>query len=130
MEREAQAIQGVRGAGVLEVRRLYCSVGVYPKLNAVYVVKDGKLPLPSSIKRAKLPLLLRALELDGWLTRRDAEEALKLVDRLPRLKSGVVDLEVLAAALGQPFEELLGYAYLPREAVKRISRSRGAVAFW
>jgi len=112
------------------VRIIYCSVGVYPRLEAVYVVRDGKLPLPSSIGRARLPLLLQALELDGWLTRREAEEALRLVSELHSLRGARVNLEVLAAALGQPFEELLGYAYLPEETVKRIAERGGLAAFW
>ncbi len=77
----------------------------YPKEKAIYCVREGRNPLPSIYNRFELPVLLKALVLDGWLSYREADRILKLVE-VEEFK-----LDYLASLWGEPFETLACYFY-------------------
>ena len=78
----------------------------YPKIEkSVYVVREGGNPLPKKYSIYELPVLLRAMVLDGWLSYREADSILELVD------VDECNLDYLACVWGEPFETLCSYFY-------------------
>lgn len=95
----------------------------YPREKAIYVVREGGNPPPCIYNRIELSVLLNALRLDGWISFREADRILELVD------SDEVSLEYLACAWGEPFETLCAYFYSKTPKLDRLSENN-TLDFW
>ncbi len=96
----------------------------YPKIeNAVYVVREGGNPLPKTYNRFEIPILLKALVLDGWLGYREADRILELVD------GDECDIKYLACVWGEPFETLVSYFYGKTDNLDRLPKG-DILHFW
>ena len=76
--------------------------------NTVYLTLFGENPLPNTFPIYYLPVILKSLELDGWLSRREINELLELSSGL---KSGYINFEKLEALWGEPFKTIRMFFY-------------------
>ena len=106
----------------LAVVRLRVCIGAYPKLKAIYVIPEGRNPLPTTL--ARLSLCLEALAADGWLSLRDCREILERAGG-----AGEASLDVLEALWGEPFKTMRRYFYSER-AVELLRSEEELVDFW
>ncbi|GEM_PF-2861052 len=81
-----------------------------PKLNnVVYLTPLGENPLPSFFPGHCLPIILKSLELDGWLSRREFNEIAELIS--DDKEDEYISFEKLEACWGEPFKTIRRFFY-------------------
>lgn len=96
--------------------------------STVYLLPSGQNPLPSNFPSTYLPIILKSIELDGWLTKKDVNNILEIF--VDDIDSETVDFRHLESYWGEPFRTIRGYFYGKNFITSKKYDADNVVSYW